>query len=100
MIGQTAVFFLITFKLFFGTALHATIYLFGRAVCRLIKSLNHKKILFVPYILRIDRISGTLTEREKINCIEQVRLSHAILSEKTVQLSRKVQFNLLQIFII
>ena len=100
VVRKTAIFFLVPFKLFLRTAFHPTINLFRSSVLRFIKALNHEKILFMTNILRINRVSGALTERQKIHRIQQIRLSHSIQSEKTIQLSRESQLYLFQILIV
>ena len=100
MVGQTCVLFLIPFELLLLPALHTTVNLLRRTVGGLVKSLNNKEIRIMPYILRVDGIAGTLTEREEINSIQQVRLSHSVLPEKSIQFRREGKFHLFQILVV
>ena len=100
MVRQTRIFFLITLELFLLPSLHAAINFFRSSVSCFIKALDNKEIGIMTDILGIDRIAGAFAERQEIDCIQQIRLSHAVLSEETVQLGRKRKFHLLQVLII
>ena len=48
--------------------------------------------------LGIDRIIGTPTEREIIDGIKEISLSHAIMSYQTIDFGRQLQIGALYIF--
>ena len=100
MVGQTRVLLLVPFELLFLPSFHAAVNFFRRTVGSLIKSLNHKEVRVMPYILRVNGVARALAERKEINGIQQVSLSHSVLSEKGIQLRREREFHLLQILII
>jgi hypothetical protein len=100
MIGEAAVFFLISLELLFRTALHPAINLLRCTIFRFIKALNDKEILLVPNVLRINRIARAFAERQEIHCIQQIRLSHSVLSEEAVQFGGESDLHLLQILIV
>ena len=81
-------------------ALHPTIHLLRSSIVREVHALNHKKVLIMHHILRINRIRGTFAEREIIYRIQQVGLPHPVLSDETIHLVREIQLHLLQVFII
>ena len=84
MIGQTCILLFIPLELLLLTTLHAAINFFRRTIHSFVKSLYNEKIRIMPYILRINRIPRTFAEREKINSIQQVCLSHSVLSEESI----------------
>ena len=100
VVGQAGIFLLIALELLLLASLHATIHLFGIARFRFIHPLNHKKVLLVHHVLRVDGIRGTLAERQIIHRIQQICLPHTILTDDTIHLGREIQFHLLQVFII
>ena len=100
MIRQPLVLLLVAFELLFGTPFHATVNLFRRTIHILIEPLDNEKISRMQNILRVHGIAGTLTERKEIDCIQQVGLTHAILSEKAVELRRESKIYLFQILVI
>ena len=69
MVGQASIFLLIAFELLLLPALHAAINLFGRAVGRLVKTLNQEEVGLVADVLRIDGITGTLAKRQEVDGI-------------------------------
>ena len=50
--------------------------------------------------LRILWVESTPTEREIVHCIQQIRLSFTIMTDKTIQLSRQIKRCRLYILII
>jgi hypothetical protein len=51
-------------------------------------------------LLGINGVSRTLTERQEVNGIQQIRLAHAVLPEETVQFTGEVQVHFFQILVI
>ena len=93
MVGQSLILLLIALERLFLTASYATRECFGRAVT-LVHSLQHKEILAVTYILRIDNVRKTLAEREIVDGIQQVTLAHTVVPDKTVDIIGKVKVGL------
>ena len=70
MIRQSGILFFITLELLFLPTFQTTINFFRITFIRYIKPLNHKEILIMHNILRINRIRSTLTERQIIDRIQ------------------------------
>ena len=100
MVGQLAVFFLVSLELLFLTTLQPTIHFFRFALIGKIATLNNKKVLIVLDILRVYRIGDTLAKRKIVHRIQQIGLPHPVLSDETIHLGREIQLHLLQILII
>ena len=100
MLRKTLVLLLVALELLLLLALGTTRNLFHATIPHLIETLDHEEVGLMKNILRIYRIPHTLTERQVINRIQQVGLSHTVLPQKTIQFWRKLQLHLLQILVI
>jgi hypothetical protein len=100
VIGQLAVFLLVSLELLFLSTLQPTIHLFGVALIGKITTLNNKEVLIMLDILRVNGVGGTLAKRKIVHCIQQIGLPHPVLSDETIHLGREIQLHLLQILII
>jgi hypothetical protein len=52
----------------------------------------------MPDVMKIDRVKKTSTERQKVNRIEQVGFTGAIIAQKAVQLRAELDFSLFDVF--
>jgi hypothetical protein len=100
MVRKALIFFLVTLKLLLLFALHATENFFGASVIGGIFALYHKEISRMQHILRVDGVTRTLAERQIIDGIQQIGLSHAVLPKEAVQLVGKSQVCLCYVLII
>ena len=101
MVGQAGVFLLVSLELLLLPALHAAIYFLRCAVgLLLVEALYDKEVGLVADVLRVDGVARAFAERQEVDGVQQVGLPHAVLPEKTVQLGRKCQFHLLQVFVV
>ena len=80
--------------------LDTSIHLLLAPISLLIETLNHEEVGLMEDILRVDGIPSAFAEREVIDGIQQIGLSHAVLPQETVQLIGKEQIHLLQIPVI
>ena len=85
MVRQTRILLLVSLELFLLAPLHTTVDFLRSPIGSLIKPLNNKEVGIMADILGINGITGTFTERQKIHRIQQIRLSHSVLSEEAVQ---------------
>jgi hypothetical protein len=85
--------------MFFLSSLEAAKNFFG-LVIYVVPALNNGYIGAVPDILRVEQVSMAFAERQVINRIEQVGFTHAIVSQKAINLGRQTQIGLLNVFII
>jgi hypothetical protein len=53
-----------------------------------------KELLSTTDILRIDTIKATFAKREVIDCIQQIRLTHTVVSNQAVDIGAEVHINI------
>ena len=100
MVGESVVVLLVPLELLLLAAFEtAGKLIVNTAVTRII-ALNHKEGLSVRNIGTVDRTYCALAEREVIDGIEQIGLSHSVATYKAVYLARKSKRNIGQIPIV
>ena len=82
MFRQAFVFFFIALEVLLGAPLHPA----GDMEFIIIFSLNQKEPLSMRDHLRVDGVARRVTEREEVDGIQHVGLTHTILSDQTVDL--------------
>ena len=70
-------------------ALHPAANLLLVAALVLIESVDDKTFLSVGYHLRVHPSRRAFAEREEIDCVEHIRLSHAVAADETINLRRQ-----------
>ena len=98
MLRKTLILLLVSLEMLLGTPFHATVNIFYLPLIVIIISLQHKERLIMSNNLGIDRIIGTPTEREIVDSIKEISLSHAIMSYQTIDFGRQLQIGALYIF--
>ena len=101
VLGQSLIGFLVALKDFSLTTFHAAVYLLNlRVIVGTVITFKHKKVLTMHEHLRVYRVERAATEREIIDRIEQIGLSHAVAPDKTVQLRRELKCHFAQVAIV
>ena len=100
MVRQPRILLPVALELLLLSPLQSAVHLLRFPRIRLIKPLHHEELLPMQDILRVHRVHRTLAERQIIHRIQQIRLSHSVFADHTVQFRRKLQFRLRQILII
>jgi hypothetical protein len=100
MFGKTVVGFPVPAHNLMLLPFHTACHFFDIFGCISEQSLDQKKFGIMPNYLTVYRIDCTLTERKIINGIQQIGLTHPVLSYKTIDLGRKIQIDLLKILVI
>ena len=65
-----------------------------RLSIHLILAVDCKKLLSTTDILRIDTIKATFAKREVIDCIQQIRLTHTVVTNQAVDIGAEVHINI------
>jgi hypothetical protein len=89
MIGQPLVFLFIEQEFLPGISFLDTLDLLRSLLISMINAVNHKKIIAMADILCINGVEITLTKGQVIDGIQEVCLSRAVVSDKTVDLVGK-----------
>lgn len=97
MISKTLVFFLVKSKYLFLVSFLDAGQLVRRVSNAEILAMNSKEVSFMPYILKINGVKITFGEGEVANSIKQVCLACPIISNKTIDLLRKLKIGFLVI---
>ena len=100
MLRQSLVLLLVALEVLLGATLHATIDVVYVSIVVTIVALQHEELLAMGDHLRVDGIEGTPAEREIIDGIKEVGLTHPIMADKTVDLGRQLQVATLDVFIV
>ena len=90
MLGQTLVVFLVALEMLLHPALHAAVDVEILTAVAPVVAIEHKEVLVVHDYLRVDGREGAPTERQVIDSVEKVGLSHAVLPYKTVDFGRQL----------
>jgi hypothetical protein len=83
VVGKPVILLLISFENFAFVPVYSAINLVG-SVIRLKGSLDHRKFMLMPDVLRINGIKITLAKAQVMNGIQYIGLSNAIVSNKTI----------------
>ena len=84
MLRQSFILLFIALEMFLRTTFHTTINILDITLFCAIFPFKHKEILIMHDNLRVNRIIGTTTKGEVIDCIQKISLTYAVMADKTL----------------